>query len=141
MTAPCPFQDRFTALFLVVFLAGCGGDARAPPSAIRTGQVRRQCHLVPPSAWNSRELCDPGKDRSLHVTGSTVTGDLGLSPAAASFITGFSLVADSTNVFSLSSSWSGRSTRPTTPFTSPSNLTPPSAAWRLRTPTPLDVPR
>ncbi len=40
-----------------------------------------------------------------NVTGSSVSGgSLGLSPAAASFITGFSLVADSTNVFSTSSS-------------------------------------
>ncbi|MDB4952566.1 MAG: hypothetical protein JWO36_135 [Myxococcales bacterium] len=40
-----------------------------------------------------------------NVTGSAVTGgNLGLSPAAASFITGFSLVADATNVFSTSSS-------------------------------------
>lgn len=39
-----------------------------------------------------------------NVTGSTVTGNLGLSPAAASFITGFALVADATNVFSTSPS-------------------------------------
>jgi hypothetical protein len=38
-----------------------------------------------------------------NVTGSLVTGgDVGLSPAAASFITGFALVADPTNVFSTS---------------------------------------
>ncbi|MEQ1567503.1 MAG: ice-binding family protein [Myxococcota bacterium] len=38
-----------------------------------------------------------------NVTGSSITGgDLGLSPAAASFITGFSLVADPTDVFSTS---------------------------------------
>jgi len=36
------------------------------------------------------------------VPSSAVTGDLGLSPAAASYITGFSLVADPTNVFSRS---------------------------------------
>jgi hypothetical protein len=36
------------------------------------------------------------------VPDSTLTGDLGLSPAAASFVTGFSLVADATNVFSTS---------------------------------------
>ncbi len=35
------------------------------------------------------------------VPGSVVTGDLGISPAAATFITGFSLVADSTNVYSM----------------------------------------
>lgn len=34
------------------------------------------------------------------VPTSAVTGDIGLSPAAASFITGFSLTADATNVFS-----------------------------------------
>jgi hypothetical protein len=40
-----------------------------------------------------------------NVTGSSITGgNLGLSPAAASFLTGFSLVADSTNVFATSAS-------------------------------------
>lgn len=40
-----------------------------------------------------------------NVTGSTISGgNLGLSPAAASFITGFSLVADPSNVYSTSSS-------------------------------------
>jgi hypothetical protein len=40
-----------------------------------------------------------------NVTGSSITGGaLGVSPAAASFITGFSLIADSTNVFSTSAS-------------------------------------
>jgi hypothetical protein len=36
------------------------------------------------------------------VPTSAITGDLGLSPSAASFITGFSLTSDSTNVFSTS---------------------------------------
>ena len=40
-----------------------------------------------------------------NVTGSLVTGgNLGLSPAAASFITGFALTADSTNVYATSAS-------------------------------------
>jgi Ice-binding-like len=40
-----------------------------------------------------------------NVTGSLITGGhVGLSPAAATFITGFSLIADSTNVFSTSAS-------------------------------------
>ena len=37
---------------------------------------------------------------SVSITG----GNLGLSPAAASFITGFSMIADSSNVFSTSAS-------------------------------------
>ena len=41
------------------------------------------------------------------VPPSAVTGDLGLSPAAATFITGFSLTADPTNVFSTSTQVTG----------------------------------
>ena len=33
------------------------------------------------------------------VPASAITGNIGLSPAASSFITGFSLVMDPTNVF------------------------------------------
>lgn len=40
-----------------------------------------------------------------NVTGSAISGgNLGLSPAAASFVTGFALIADATNQFSTSSS-------------------------------------
>jgi hypothetical protein len=39
---------------------------------------------------------------------SIVTGNLGLSPAAASFITGFSLTADATNVFATSPQVTGK---------------------------------
>jgi len=39
---------------------------------------------------------------------SAVVGDIGVSPAAASFITGFSLIADSTNTFSRSSLVTGK---------------------------------
>jgi hypothetical protein len=42
------------------------------------------------------------------VPTSQVTGNLGLSPAAASFITGFSLTADATNVFSNSLQVTGK---------------------------------
>ena len=42
------------------------------------------------------------------VPTSTVTGSLGVSPAAATFITGFSLIADPTNVFSTSPQVTGK---------------------------------
>src|SRR5204863_4696141 len=58
-----------------------------------------------------------------NVTGSMVTGDMGLSPAAASFITGFSLIADSTNVFSTSSSVTGKVFAANYAVPSPTNLT------------------
>ena len=40
--------------------------------------------------------------------GAAVTGDLGVSPAAATYITGFSLVADATNAFSKSAEVVGK---------------------------------
>jgi hypothetical protein len=42
------------------------------------------------------------------VPTSAVTGNLGVSPAAASYITGFSLTSDSTNVFATSPQVTGR---------------------------------
>ena len=45
----------------------------------------------------------------ISTTGTTnITGDLGMSPAAASFVTGFGLIADATNVFSTSSLVTGK---------------------------------
>ncbi|MFA6597250.1 MAG: ice-binding family protein [Ignavibacteriaceae bacterium] len=45
----------------------------------------------------------------ISVTGTTqITGDLGISPAAASFITGFGLIADPSNTFSTSSLVTGK---------------------------------
>jgi hypothetical protein len=43
-----------------------------------------------------------------NVPTSAITGNLGVSPAAASYITGFSLTADSTNVFSTSPQVTGK---------------------------------
>jgi hypothetical protein len=45
----------------------------------------------------------------ISTTGTTsITGDIGISPAAASFITGFGLIADASNQFSTSSKVTGR---------------------------------
>jgi hypothetical protein len=57
------------------------------------------------------------------VPTSAVTGDLGLSPAAASFITGFSLTADATNVFATSPQVTGRVYAADYATPTPSNLT------------------
>lgn len=42
------------------------------------------------------------------VPNSVVTGDIGLSPASAAFITGFSLMADITNTYSMSAQVTGQ---------------------------------
>jgi hypothetical protein len=43
-----------------------------------------------------------------NVTGSSILGNIAVSPAAASYITGFGLTADATNTFSTSSSVTGK---------------------------------
>jgi len=57
------------------------------------------------------------------VPTSAVTGDLGVSPAAASYITGFSLSADSTSVFATSTQVTGRVYASDYAAPTPSNLT------------------
>jgi len=57
------------------------------------------------------------------VPSSGVTGNVGLSPAAASFVTGFSLVADSTNVFANSTQVVGKVYAANYAVPTPTNLT------------------
>jgi hypothetical protein len=84
--------------------AGTGGEAgsQAPsnpaglgPAAVDLGQIT---NLAAPGSYVLL-----AKTGISNVTGSSITGGhVGVSPAAASFITGFSLIADSTNVFATS---------------------------------------
>lgn len=57
------------------------------------------------------------------VPSSAITGDIGVSPAAASYITGFSLTADSTNVFATSPQVTGKVYAADYASPTPSNLT------------------
>ena len=57
------------------------------------------------------------------VPTSAITGNVGLSPAAATFITGFSLTADSSNVFSTSPQVTGRVYAADYAVPTPSDLT------------------
>lgn len=57
------------------------------------------------------------------VPTSAVTGNIGVSPAAASFITGFELSADSTNVFSTSAQVTGQVFAADFAVPTPSNMT------------------
>jgi hypothetical protein len=57
------------------------------------------------------------------VPPAVVTGDMGLSPMAATFITNFSLVADSTNVFATSTQVIGKVYAADDAVPTPSNLT------------------
>jgi hypothetical protein len=57
------------------------------------------------------------------VPSSVVTGDIAVSPAAATFLTGFSLAADATNVFSTSPQVVGKAFAADYAVPTPSNLT------------------
>jgi hypothetical protein len=57
------------------------------------------------------------------VPASAITGDLGVSPSARTFITGFSLIADSSNVFSTSTQVTGKVYAADDTPPTPSNLT------------------
>jgi hypothetical protein len=57
------------------------------------------------------------------VPTSAITGDVGVSPAAASYITGFALSADATNVFSTSTQVTGKVFAADYAVPTPSNLT------------------
>ncbi|MDQ3034110.1 MAG: ice-binding family protein [Myxococcota bacterium] len=92
------------ALPLVIFLgAGCGGGGGGT-NPLGLGPA-------PVSLGSTTDLTAAGsyvllaKTGITNVTGSSITGgNVGVSPAAASFITGFALTADATNVFSTSPS-------------------------------------
>jgi hypothetical protein len=81
---------------------GGGGDANNPPNP--SGEGPAPVDLGSPTdVASAGSFIILAKTGVTNVTGSAITGgNVGVSPAAASFITGFSLVADSTNVFSTS---------------------------------------
>ncbi len=64
-----------------------------------------------------------GKSRLSTVPTSAIKGNLGVSPAAASYITGFALIADPTNMFSTSSQVTGKVYAADYAVPTPSNLT------------------
>jgi hypothetical protein len=81
--------------------AGAGHDAGVlpghGPAAVDLGSAT---NLAAPASYVLL-----AKTGITNVTGSSISGgNLGLSPAAATFITGFSLIADATNVFATSAS-------------------------------------
>jgi ice-binding like protein len=124
MSARGRSKTGFTALFLVVLLAACGSDSASNNAQNPNGKGPAPVSLGPTGALSgASSYVILAKTGVSNVTGSTVTGDMGLSPAAASFITGFSLIADGTNVFSTSSSVVGKVYAANYAVPSPTNLT------------------
>ena len=115
------------ALPLVVFMAGCGGDNDAVPVPVpvpgfgNVGKVCQGAGCVDLGAAGNYVILAKS---AISTTGTTaITGNLGVSPAAASFITGFGLIADATNVFSTSSLVTGKIYAADYAVPTPTNLT------------------
>ena len=125
-------------LLLAAFVAGCGnsggGGGTSPgpgpgPTPSPTvpgvgtgldGLGRGPAPVVLGAAGNYVILA---KSEISNVPTSAITGNLGLSPAAASYITGFSLVADASGVFSTSAQVTGNVYASNYAPPTPANLT------------------
>jgi hypothetical protein len=103
------FLTRGVALLGMLLFAAACGNSNDSGSAVDLG-----------TAGNFVILAKSGIST---VPTSAVTGNVGLSPAAASFITGFSLTMDSTNVFSTSPQVTGKVYASDYTPPSPSNMT------------------
>jgi hypothetical protein len=122
---------------LGVVLAGCGGSSTDgsvpgtnPPNPLGAGPA-------PVSLGGATDLGGAGayailaKSGVTNAIGSTIGGNVGVSPAAASYITGFALVADASNTFSTSPSVVGSVYAASYAVPTPANLT--SAIARMET--------
>lgn len=118
----------FTALLLTAVVAGCGGSgggsASAPPLTTGAGTGTGAGHgPAPVSLGTSGNYVILAKS-AISTTGTTaIVGNLGVSPSAASFITGFGLIMDVTNTFSKSSLVTGNVSAADYAVPTPANLT------------------
>lgn len=119
-------------LLLTASVVGCGGgggssttasitgSTTTPGAGTGTGAGRGPAPVVLGGAGNFVILAKS----AVSTTGVTsITGNIGLSPAAASFITGFSLIADASNVFSTSALVTGNLYASDYAVPTPANLT------------------
>jgi hypothetical protein len=118
-----------TPFVFAALLAGCGGGgsgggAGTPTAAgAGTGLAGAGRGPAPVNLGAAGNYVILAKSAVSTVPASAITGDVGLSPAAASFITGFSLVADGTGVFSTSPQVTGQVFAANYAVPTPSNLT------------------
>ena len=111
----------FAVLMLATAVAGCGSGGDGDTGFGNVGGVCAGASCV--SLGSARNYVILAKTGISTVPASAITGNLGLSPAAATLITGFSLTADSTNVFSRSSQVTGKIYAADYAPPTPSNLT------------------
>lgn len=118
------------AVLLAIVVSGCGGGVGAatttaaptsPGAGTGLGGLGRGPAPVVLGAAGTYAIL--AKSAITTVPASAIIGNVGLSPAAATFITGFTLVADSTNIFSTSTQVTGQVFAADYAVPTPANLT------------------
>jgi hypothetical protein len=119
-------KSGITFLLLSVLAAGCS-DSKSETSPMDGSMAAHDTGSgvlgTPVNLGGAGAFAILAKSGISTVPTSAVTGNVGVSPAAASFITGFSLVADSTNVFSTSPQLTGKAYASDYAVPTPANLT------------------
>jgi hypothetical protein len=129
-------QNAAAAILMLSFTIACGGGSTgaSPQTGGQAGasSIGRAGGVGADTAATAVALVNLGSAKTYVILAESgistvppaaVTGNLGISPAAATFITGFSLVADPTNVSSTSSQVTGNVYAADYTPPTPSNLT------------------
>ena len=101
-------------------LGGCDAAPSTPDGAVGDGAAVDGRPVDLRSAGTFAILAKSGVSTT---AGSSITGGIGVSPAAATFITGFGLTADATDVFASSAMVTGRVYASDYAVPTPANLT------------------
>jgi hypothetical protein len=119
----------FSAFLLSAFVAGCGESGGQGAVAVQDATNAKTVVINPAAGPAPVFLGTAGNYVILTKTGITTTGvtsivgDMGVSPIAATAMTGFGLIADATNVFSRSSLVTGKIYAANYAVPTPGNLT------------------
>jgi hypothetical protein len=121
-----------TAVLLVLVAAGCGDSAGngegidgtdAGDGSGRTDASASNPSRMPIALGSAIGFVALAKSGVSTVPTSALTGDVGVSPAAASSLTGFTMTADASNVFATSAQVTGRIYAADDAAPTPSNMT------------------
>ena len=124
-------MNKFTALLLVAFVAGCndnngpdngGLSPTTPGDGSGTGGPEGR-GPAPVDLGAAGDYVILAKSAVSNVPTSAITGDIGLSPAAASFITGLPLTLDASGTFATTPEVTGSVYAADYTSPTPSNLT------------------
>ena len=105
-------------ILAIALVSACSTAPTSKPTTTPTSTS--QAPVLLGSAGNFTILAKSG----ISTTGTTsIVGDIGISPAAATFITGFGLIMDASNQFSTSSLVTGKVYAPGYAVPTPANMT------------------